>query len=61
MDGPTAVMQIRALGYVGPIVGVTGNMMAADVSHFTMCGADVVLPKPLVVADLEAFLVSKTP
>lgn len=56
MDGPSAVLQIRALGHTGPIVAVTGNMMPADVAHFLECGADVILPKPLVLSDLENFL-----
>lgn len=61
MDGPTAVMQIRALGFNNPIAGVTGNMMETDVNHFIQCGVDIVLPKPLVVEDLEQFLLTKMP
>jgi CheY-like chemotaxis protein len=56
MDGPSATMRIRELGYRGPIVGVTGNMMQGDVEHFMRCGATVVLPKPLLLQDLEQFL-----
>lgn len=56
MDGPSATRNIRDLGYQGPIVGVTGNMMQGDVEHFLRCGATVVLPKPLLLQDLEDFL-----
>ena len=60
MDGPSATMSIRQLGYNGPIVGVTGNMMQGDIDHFKRCGATVVLPKPLLIPDLEHFLINAT-
>lgn len=56
MDGPSATMRIRELGFEGPIIGVTGNMMQGDVNHFVRCGATIVLPKPLLITDLEIFL-----
>ena len=54
MDGPTATQAIRALGYSGPILGVTGNTLGSDVNHFIQCGANAVLPKPF---DLSLFKV----
>ena len=54
MDGPTATKAIRDLGYKGPIFGVTGNVLPADVDYFLRNGADVVLGKPLQIAELKA-------
>lgn len=53
MNGPTAATRIRALGYGGFIVGITGNLLPEDVQHFRSCGADAVLPKPFTIANLE--------
>lgn len=53
MNGPTAATRIRALGYGGFIVGITGNLLPEDVQHFRSCGADAVLPKPFTMANLE--------
>ena len=52
MDGPTATREIRALGYQGIIIGVTGNALAEDIELFITCGANKVLPKPLQIEDL---------
>jgi CheY-like chemotaxis protein len=46
MDGPDATRAIRALGYTGPILGVTGNTLDMDVQRFTECGCDFVMGKP---------------
>ena len=54
MDGPTATLTIRALGYSGSKLGVTGNTLGSDVNHFIQCGANAVLPKPF---DLSLFKV----
>ena len=53
MDGPTATSKIRALGYKGLIIGVTGNGMREDIDHFLAQGADRVLIKPVSVTDIE--------
>ena len=53
MNGPTAAMRIRALGYTGFIVGITGNLLPEDVQLFRSRGADAVLPKPFTMANLE--------
>ena len=52
MDGPTATREIRALGYSGIIVGVTGNALADDIDSFIRAGADRVFTKPLRMDDL---------
>ena len=53
MDGPTACAQMRRLGCSSFIVGITGNIMPEDVSHFKSCGANAVLPKPFKMTLLE--------
>ena len=53
MDGPTATKEIRALGYVAPIFGVTGNALDYDVDYFIRCGANNVLAKPLEMINFE--------
>ena len=52
MCGPEAVRAIREMGFVGPIFGVTGNMLARDVDEFIAHGADVILGKPLKISIL---------
>ena len=53
MHGPEAAARMRALGYKGYIAGVTGNVLAKDVKHFTDSGADCVLAKPLNLNKLK--------
>jgi signal transduction histidine kinase/CheY-like chemotaxis protein len=53
MNGPTATRVLREMGCLCPIVGVTGNVLGADVDYFLAQGADAVLPKPLQLAALE--------
>ena len=38
---------MRLLGYKGPIIGVTGNVLREDVEHFVAQGANEVVGKPL--------------
>ena len=45
--GPTATKALRQLGYAGPIIGVTGNVLREDVEHFVAHGASEVVGKPL--------------
>jgi DNA-binding response OmpR family regulator len=47
MDGPTAVTKIRAAGYRGLIIGVTGNTLDVDIQDFLRCGASDVWIKPM--------------
>ena len=46
MDGPTATVAIRGMGYTKPILGLTGNALDSDVKYFIDCGVDAVLAKP---------------
>ena len=56
MQGPEAAQAMRAMGFGGMIVGVTGNVMAEDVAHYLQAGADKVLFKPVEVDELDAVL-----
>jgi len=56
MDGPTATRTIRAMGFQGVILGVTGNVTEEDVAHFIAHGANDVAPKPLNMAKLRSLL-----
>ena len=58
MDGPTATKVIRDMGYMGIIIGVTGNALPSDVNHFTTSGADMVLLKPVDMDALQGALLS---
>eukprot|EP00607_Mallomonas_marina_P008084 CAMPEP_0182417558 /NCGR_PEP_ID=MMETSP1167-20130531/2026_1 /TAXON_ID=2988 /ORGANISM="Mallomonas Sp, Strain CCMP3275" /LENGTH=615 /DNA_ID=CAMNT_0024591209 /DNA_START=561 /DNA_END=2408 /DNA_ORIENTATION=- len=53
MDGPTATDKIRKMGFKGPIIGVTGNAMPADIDVFIAKGANKVLIKPVDVKTLD--------
>lgn len=53
MSGPAAAREVRSLGCDVFIVGVTGNLLPEDVSHFLSCGANAVLPKPFTISHLE--------
>ena len=56
MHGPEAAQQMRAGGFAGLIVGVTGNVMAEDLDKYTQSGADYVLGKPVKVDELQQIL-----
>lgn len=53
MNGPDAANEIRELGYDVNIIGVTGNVLQEDVSHFKARGANDVIFKPVNVQELE--------
>jgi CheY-like chemotaxis protein len=53
LDGPSAVRQIREMGFSMFIVGITGNMLPEDVLYFQSCGADAVIAKPVRLFELE--------
>ena len=59
MDGPTATRHIRALGYNGLVLGVTGNTLPADIDMFIQNGADQVFGKPLDVKALDELIHSE--
>ena len=56
MNGPEAAQAMRATGYDGLIIGVTGNVMAKDVNHYLSCGADHILFKPVNLEELTRIL-----
>ena len=53
MHGPEVAAAVRAMGYRGPIVGITGNVLAEDVRDFLLKGANHVLPKPIDVGGMK--------
>ncbi len=56
MNGPMATSEIRKLGYTGPIMGVTGNVLAQDRDTFMAAGASHYFTKPLdVTLIVQAF------
>lgn len=58
MGGPEATEQIRALGFKGAILGVTGNAMDSEILEFKKYGVDEVLTKPVDVAALIGAIAS---
>ncbi|KAJ1414473.1 histidine kinase-like ATPase [Ochromonadaceae sp. CCMP2298] len=56
MNGPTATKQLREMGCECFIVGVTGNVMHADIDNFMQHGADAVLAKPLRIEIFESMV-----
>ncbi|CAB9509553.1 sensor kinase/phosphatase LuxQ [Seminavis robusta] len=55
LKGPAATRKIRKLGFVGTVVGITGNILSEDVEFFKTHGADEVLPKPITMSRINAF------
>ena len=53
MDGPTAIREIKKMGFNGRIVGVTGNALPEDISVMVESGADKVLVKPIDASELD--------
>ncbi len=56
LSGPLATQQLRAMGYAGLVIGVTGNAMDSDVREYEDAGADMVLTKPVRVDILDLVL-----
>lgn len=52
MTGPDACSRMRELGFTGLIIGVTGNVLPADIEMYLSRGANRVLTKPF---DIEEF------
>lgn len=46
-DGYNATKRIRAMGFRGLILGVTGNAIVEDIAEFIAHGADAVITKPV--------------
>ena len=63
LDGPTATVEIRRLGFTGLLVGLTGQLHTEDIEVFLKSGADKVLGKPLQTdllrMALETFAIHK--
>jgi CheY-like chemotaxis protein len=57
--GPSATSMIRTFGYTGKMFGATGNVLAAELSHFSAQGLDHVFTKPLKLADYDHMYRSK--
>ena len=65
MDGPTALLNIRAMeaklgGKAMPIIAVTANVMAHQVADYIMVGFDTCLAKPINSAVLVKAILSLT-
>lgn len=60
MNGPSATKILRSMGCRCLIVGVSGDVLPADVEYYKKMGAYEVLPKPLKLPSLlnvwETFL-----
>eukprot|EP01042_Synura_sphagnicola_P036872 gene36872-biopygen32267 len=56
MDGPTAAEEMRAMGYKGLVIGVTGNGLQSDVDFYLASGADRVLSKPIDTTAVDEIL-----
>ncbi|KAJ1398123.1 histidine kinase-like ATPase, partial [Ochromonadaceae sp. CCMP2298] len=53
LNGPSATRLLREQGCTAFILGVTGNVMKADMDYFKSCGADAVFAKPLTTESVE--------
>jgi CheY-like chemotaxis protein len=56
MDGPTATTEIRKIGYDGPIIGITGNVLKEDCNLFLQSGISRVLLKPVSLDTIQVIL-----
>ena len=56
MDGPTATMHIRQLGYEGVIIGVTGNTIKKDIETFLNSGANWIMSKPFDICLFDSYM-----
>ena len=54
MNGPSATRHIRALGYTGVIIGVTGNALEDDMTLFLNSGANDICLKPVDIEKLKS-------
>ena len=54
MDGYGAVREMRRLGVVCPIIGVTANALVNDQAEFIACGLDALVTKPVNMGLLNA-------
>lgn len=47
MDGPSAIREMRHIGYNGRVIGITGQIQHEETRYFLRSGANEVLSKPL--------------
>jgi len=47
MHGPEASKELRAIGYTGTVVGISGNVLQEDIDNYLKCGANYFLNKPI--------------
>ena len=48
MHGPETAKKMRSeIGFLKPIIAVTGNTLPEDVGYLLQCGVDKVLTKPI--------------
>lgn len=59
MGGIEATGRVRALGFAGMIVGVTGDITAEDNARFKDSGVNDVMLKPLLLSHVESILIGK--
>ena len=53
MNGPKATKALREQGCSAIIIGITGNVLAEDISYFMEMGANKVLAKPVNLLAIE--------
>ena len=58
MHGPEAARRLRAMGYSGLIIGVTGNVLPKDVQEYLDAGADQIVPKPITTSAIKDILLT---
>eukprot|EP00607_Mallomonas_marina_P003928 CAMPEP_0182436828 /NCGR_PEP_ID=MMETSP1167-20130531/83851_1 /TAXON_ID=2988 /ORGANISM="Mallomonas Sp, Strain CCMP3275" /LENGTH=668 /DNA_ID=CAMNT_0024629417 /DNA_START=370 /DNA_END=2376 /DNA_ORIENTATION=- len=56
MDGPSAAKAMRAMGFKGPIIGVTGNALPQHFHTYIAHGANAVIQKPFKLEELRRVL-----
>lgn len=56
LSGDATLARLRALGYTGLLVAITGDTATSDASALRAAGADAVLAKPINVAALAALM-----
>ncbi|KAJ1413948.1 CheY-like superfamily, partial [Ochromonadaceae sp. CCMP2298] len=57
LNGPSSTRLLREKGCTVHIIGITGNVMKADIDFFKSCGADAVFAKPLNKDSVDKLMV----
>jgi signal transduction histidine kinase/CheY-like chemotaxis protein len=57
LDGAAATAELKAHGYVAPIIALTAQALEGDRERFMRAGFDAYASKPIAVADLDRLLV----